>query len=166
VILDGVNFFINEAQVKDYINKSHLKKGESEAILDIRKTIETYLSGKKISVFKEIKALDVDLAISEKFPTEFMQKVIKIVSNLDHGETISYSGIGEKINSNAFQAIGNILAKNPLPLIVPCHRVIKKSGEFGGFMGKTEETWQKALKKALINLEQPNSTTMSLNKFI
>lgn len=151
--------------MKNYIEASHLKIEESVTILNIKKAIETYLSGKYVNIFKEIKVLDVDLAISDKFPTEFMQKIIEIVSNLEHGETISYSEIGEKINSKAFQAIGNILSKNPLPLIIPCHRVIKKSGDFGGFMGKTEETWQKTLKKDLINLEKHNSP-ISLDRFI
>lgn len=153
VVLEGIRFILEESEVKNFISSNQLMINESKTILKIRSLIEDYLSGNKIELFNSIKDLKVDLALSDKFPTEFMQKVVQIVSHLKHGETISYSGIGEKINSKAFRAIGSIMAKNPLPLIIPCHRVIKKSGEIGGFMGKTDQEWQKSLKQSLIKLE-------------
>jgi len=156
IVLDEVKFFNSEIQVKDYINENILRLEKSRAILDVKNIFENYFNSNEISIYKELKAIGVDLAIFEKFPTDFKQRVINVVANLKHGETISYSEIGEKINSKAYRAIGSVLSTNPIPLVIPCHRVIKKSGELGGFMGQTDETWQKTLKKNLITLEGLN----------
>ncbi|KKN24283.1 hypothetical protein LCGC14_0896510 [marine sediment metagenome] len=72
---------------------------------------------------------------------------------LNRGEITTYSEIGNKIGSKAFRAIGNVLRGNPLPLIIPCHRVIKKNGGIGGFMGKSEQGWRQNLKKKLLEIE-------------
>ena len=61
--------------------------------------------------------------------------------------------IGNKIGSKAYRAFGNACKSNPIPLIVPCHRVLKKNGELGGFMGKTDKEWETNLKKELLKLE-------------
>ena len=73
---------------------------------------------------------------------------------LNRGEITTYSEIGNKIGSTAFRAIGNVLRRNPLPLIIPCHRVIKKNGDIGGFMGEANYSWQQNLKKGLLQIEQ------------
>lgn len=76
-----------------------------------------------------------------------------MINNVKYGEIITYSDIGNKVVSKAYRAIGNVLRKNPLPLIIPCHRVIKKNGETGGFMGKMDNKWQQNLKMDLLKIE-------------
>ena len=98
--------------------------------------------------------LNIDLGIEEKFPTKFSQDVLNYISHLKRGEMTTYSEIGAKIKSKAYRAIGSVLKKNPLPLIIPCHRVIRKDGTIGGFMGETNESWQQNLKRDLLELEQ------------
>ncbi|MFX1393991.1 MAG: methylated-DNA--[protein]-cysteine S-methyltransferase, partial [Promethearchaeota archaeon] len=105
----------------------------------------------------EINNLKIDLNLKDKFSTEFALKVIKQILDVKYGEIVTYSEIGKKFGSKAYRAIGNVLKKNPMPLIIPCHRVIRKNGKIGGFMGKANNSWQQSLKKDLLNLEKQNS---------
>jgi len=86
--------------------------------------------------------------LENKNLTEFQIKVLKAVAEIPKGETISYKGLARKIgNPNAYRAVGHALSKNPFPIIIPCHRVIKSSGEIGNysFGGKVKK--QKLLTK-------------------
>lgn len=63
----------------------------------------------------------------------FKERVYEIVKSIPKGKTLSYKEVAIKAGSpNAFRAVGNILNKNYNPRI-PCHRVIKSSGELGGY---------------------------------
>ncbi len=67
---------------------------------------------------------------------------------IPYGETRSYAWVaGEIGRPHAFRAVGQALKRNPLPLIIPCHRVIGSNGQLVGFAGGTE------LKKRLLQLE-------------
>lgn len=81
--------------------------------------------------------------------TEFEKKVLKIVSKIPLGEVRSYKWVAEKVGKpRAYRAVANALAKNPYPLFIPCHRVVKSSNDSGGYsLGKT-------LKQKLIKLEK------------
>jgi len=64
----------------------------------------------------------------------FSRKVLTACRNIKFGRTISYSGLAQKAGRPAAsRAVGNIMAKNPLPLIIPCHRVLRTDGKMGGF---------------------------------
>ncbi|MFX1311395.1 MAG: methylated-DNA--[protein]-cysteine S-methyltransferase [Promethearchaeota archaeon] len=115
--------------------------------------IKKYLSGERINLFDKITELDIELDIKEKFPTKFSQQVIESITNLRYGETTTYSNIGNEIGSKAYRAIGNVCKSNPIPLIIPCHRVLRKNGEIGGFMGKLDKKWETNLKKQLLKIE-------------
>ena len=64
--------------------------------------------------------------------TEFQKKVWKQISIIRYGKTATYSDIAKKIN-NSPRAVGNACGANPCLLIIPCHRIIAKSGNIGGF---------------------------------
>jgi len=116
--------------------------------------IKNYLSGEEINLYQKINNLDIEISFEKKFPTVFAQKVMKfLIENVQYGKTTTYSDIGEAIGSKAFRAIGNVMKSNPLPLIIPCHRVIRKNGGLGGFMGKMDKVWQTNLKLTLLKLE-------------
>lgn len=113
-----------------------------------------YLSGKKINLYQKINDLNIEIPFEEKFSTSFAQKVMKyLTENVNYGEITTYSGIGQAIGSKAYRAIGNVMKSNPLPLIIPCHRVIRKDGDLGGFMGKMDKEWQTNLKLNLLKIE-------------
>jgi methylated-DNA-[protein]-cysteine S-methyltransferase len=66
--------------------------------------------------------------------TPFAIKVYKAVLGIPLGEVRSYKWVAEKAgNPSAFRAVGQILKRNPWPLIIPCHRVIGSSGKLGGY---------------------------------
>lgn len=80
--------------------------------------------------------------------SEFERKIYQTLSLLPYGEILSYQDLALKIGSlNSARAIGNALSKNPLLLLIPCHRVICKSGKIGGYVLGEEK------KKELLELE-------------
>ncbi|MFX1340611.1 MAG: methylated-DNA--[protein]-cysteine S-methyltransferase [Promethearchaeota archaeon] len=126
----------------------------SDKIQNLVDLIKNYLSGEEINLYQEVNDLNIDISFEKKFSTVFAQKVMKfLIENIQYGETTTYSDIGEAIGTKAFRAIGNVMKSNPLPLIIPCHRVIRKNGGLGGFMGKMDKVWQTDLKLNLLKLE-------------
>jgi len=74
--------------------------------------------------------------------TKFEKAVLMEVAKIPRGKVMSYKQIAQAIGRpKAYRAVGNALKKNPLPVLIPCHRVIKADGEIGGyaFGGKSEK---------------------------
>lgn len=66
--------------------------------------------------------------------TDFQHKVWLVLKDIPYGETRSYKWVAEKVGSpKAVRAVGQALKKNPLPIILPCHRVIASDGSIGGY---------------------------------
>ena len=64
----------------------------------------------------------------------FSRRVLTACRTIRYGQTTTYAGLAKKAGRpNAGRAVGNALAKNPLPLIIPCHRIIRSDGKLGGF---------------------------------
>ncbi len=63
----------------------------------------------------------------------FSEKVYELTKQIPKGKVSTYGCIAKALNTKAFRAVGNALNKNPYAPIVPCHRVVKSSGELGGF---------------------------------
>jgi len=103
----------------------------------LKKDFNKYFEGKKI-IFE----YPLDL---ENY-SGFFKKVWKSLMKIPYGKVISYKRLAEKIgNPNSFRAVGNALAKNPIPVIIPCHRVILSNGKLGGFSAGIK--WKKRLLK-------------------
>ena len=84
--------------------------------------------------------------------SEFQMKVWNELLNIPYGETKTYKEIAKSIgNEKAFRAVGMANNKNPLLIIVPCHRVIGSSGDLVGYAGGME------MKMDLLNIEKVNS---------
>jgi len=132
---------------------NHKDAKESSTLLQLEKAINDYLMGNKIDLFEEMKSMDVLLDLKNKFKTDFSVSVIKALIKIRPGESTTYSDLAKKVNSKAYRAVGSVLRNNPLPLIIPCHRVIKKDGKIGGFMGKMDGDWQINLKRSLLRIE-------------
>ena len=108
------------------------------------KQLQLYYSGKKSSF-----TVPLDLTGHGKFELA----VWRATKTIPYGQTCSYEWIAKRIgNPKSARAVGNALGKNPAPVIIPCHRVIKKNGSLGGFGGGT--TW----KKYLLSLESKKVT--------
>ena len=89
------------------------------------------------------KDMDLDLEILEfnidesTINTIFERDVIIEVAKIPRGSVKTYKEIAESINSSAYRAVGTAIGKNPFPILVPCHRVIRSDGEVGDFRGGT-----------------------------
>jgi len=80
--------------------------------------------------------------------TPFQRQVWAATRLIPYGETRSYKWIAEQIKKpGAWRAVGQALGQNPLPIIIPCHRVVASDGSLGGFSGGT------AAKRSLLRLE-------------
>ena len=81
--------------------------------------------------------------------TDFQEKVWRALRSIKYGKTVSYGEIARKIgNPKAVRAVGAAIGKNPLSIIVPCHRVIGSNGKLTGFAGGLET------KEFLLNMER------------
>ncbi|WP_296899384.1 methylated-DNA--[protein]-cysteine S-methyltransferase [uncultured Megamonas sp.] len=84
--------------------------------------------------------------------TPFQLAVWKELQNIPYGKTTSYKEIAQKINKpKAYRAVGMANNKNPLPIIIPCHRVIGSNGKLIGYAGGLK------LKNYLLELEQSHT---------
>ncbi len=72
--------------------------------------------------------------------TLFQERVYKVVSKIPKGKVMTYAEVAKAVGSpRAFRAVGSALNKNPNPVIIPCHRVIRSNGEVGGYRGGTKK---------------------------
>lgn len=82
----------------------------------------------------------------------FEQKVWRGLLRIPYGETVSYKNLALLIgHPNAFRAVGTALSKNPIPIILPCHRVVKSDGSLGEF------GWGREWKEYLLGIEKSYS---------
>ena len=80
--------------------------------------------------------------------TEFQWKVLAVTARIPFGETRSYKWVAQQIgNPKAVRAVGQALRRNPYPLIIPCHRVIKEDGSLGGYAGRYDHKKGKLLER-------------------
>jgi len=112
---------------------------EPDRFRDLIERYRAYFSGNKVDFPGE---LDLDGA------TLFQQKVWRAARLIPCGETRSYKWVAEQVGSRGgARAVGQALGRNPLPIIVPCHRVLASDGGPGGFGGGLE------MKRFLLKLE-------------
>ncbi len=90
--------------------------------LDISVELERYFKGEKVEF-----SCDYDLS----YLSPFVQKVLEETGKTGYGRTITYSELARNIGSSP-RAVGGALGKNPVPIVIPCHRVIAKNG-IGGY---------------------------------
>ena len=93
----------------------------------IQEQIKAYFEGNRVRFGPDIPVVLDDMG-------RFYRVVLLACRKIKFGKTISYSLLAKKSgNPSAGRAVGNALAKNPLPLIIPCHRVVRNDGKLGGF---------------------------------
>ncbi len=91
--------------------------------------------------------------------TLFEARVYKAVMSIPLGQVRTYKWVARKAGSaQAYRAVGSILRKNPYPIIIPCHRVIKSGNILGNYAGG------KKAKKALLSLEREISRCLANKK--
>ncbi len=121
----------------DYTNE--LKEGETSPLIEnVKAQLEDYFNGEKVQW---------DFPFELK-GTEFQKKVWDALAQIPYGTTRSYGEIARDVGSpRAARAVGNANHKNPLSIVIPCHRVIGARGKLGGYGGGIEK------KEYLLDLE-------------
>ena len=106
---------------------------------DLPKRIRAYLDGKRVSFADK---LDLGRASS------FQREVWKTTRSIPYGETRSYARVAGRVGlPRAARGVGQAMARNPIPLVIPCHRVVGSDGSLVGFGGGIE------LKRRLLRIE-------------
>jgi methylated-DNA-[protein]-cysteine S-methyltransferase len=99
---------------------------DSSALGNVIRQLRAYFAG-------ELEAFDLSLA---PLGTPFQQKVWSELRKIPYGETISYGELARRIgNPNASRAVGLANGSNPIPIVIPCHRVIGSNGKLTGYGG-------------------------------
>ena len=107
---------------------------------DARRQLEAYFSGRR-SAFD----LQVDLSLVPPFT----DRVLTRTAAIPPGQVLTYGEVAAEIgHTRAARAVGNALGSNPIPIVVPCHRVVRGGGGLGGYTGGTHR------KEHLLGLER------------
>lgn len=114
---------------------------EAPARLDaVRRQLDEYFEGRRRAF-----DLDVDWSL---VATEFGRAVLEACAGIPYGATDTYGGLSQRIGKpGASRATGNALGSNPVPIVVPCHRVLAAGRKLGGYTGGTDK------KEHLLQLE-------------
>ncbi len=101
---------------------------EAPAALDeARRELELYFEGK---------LTEFDLPLDWQLSKDFRRRVLRAIARIPYGQTRSYTEMAKRAgNERAVRAAGTACGSNPIPLVVPCHRVLRTSGALGGYGG-------------------------------
>lgn len=117
-----------------------LAERREEDLSEVRKALINYFNGEKT---------DFDFPLDLSVYTSFQRDVWNAARSIPYGQLRNYGWLANQIGRpQAARAVGQALGANPLPIIIPCHRIIRSDGSLGGFSGGLH--W----KKKLINLEK------------
>jgi methylated-DNA-[protein]-cysteine S-methyltransferase len=113
---------------------------EAPAKLDpVRRELDEYFDGRRQRF---------NIPIDWSYLAGFTREVLRATAAIEFGEVSTYAGVAEAAGSpRAVRAAGNALGANPMPVIVPCHRVLRSGGALGGYTGGIER------KEFLLRLE-------------
>ena len=105
----------------------------------VRRQLDDYFAGKRH---------DFDVPIDWRLVRGFAVNVLRATARIPFGATSTYRGVATEAGSpNAYRAAGNALNTNPIPIVVPCHRVLHAGGGLGGYAGGLDR------KRFLLHLE-------------
>jgi methylated-DNA-[protein]-cysteine S-methyltransferase len=136
-VLEELHFANSPDQEKIIDDRRHYQHDQA-GFAKVIQQLSEYFSGRR---------QDFDLTLSPK-GTAFQQSIWQELRKIPFGRTASYGEIARRVgNPKASRAVGMANSKNPIPIIVPCHRVIGKDGSLTGFGGGLE------VKKQLLRLE-------------
>ena len=110
-----------------------------ERLDDVRRELDEYFEGRRA---------DFDVPIDWSLTRGFTGEVLRQTARIAYGKTSTYAEVAGRAGSpRAVRAAGNALGSNPIPVVVPCHRVLRTGGALGGYTGGVER------KEFLLRLE-------------
>ncbi|MFI4912760.1 MAG: methylated-DNA--[protein]-cysteine S-methyltransferase [Sedimentisphaeraceae bacterium JB056] len=138
-VLPGVN------RVSELRNANNPSNELDSFSKDVIKRVCDYYEGEKV-IFD-------DIPLSMPFGSDFSRSILDNCRKIPYGEVKSYTQLATDSGfPKSVRAVGNILSRNPLPLFIPCHRVIRADGKLGGFMKNIEGAVD--IKRRMLELEK------------
>lgn len=129
---------LNDKSITPKISKAITLQPDDPYFFDVYKQLEEYFR-------RDRKKFDIPLDLSG---TDFQLKVWKELSRIPYGKVLSYGDIAGRVGGSTYiRAVGRANGQNPVPIIIPCHRVIESTGRIGGYSGGIE------IKQKLLELE-------------
>jgi len=133
--------FARHRSLDDFINqfKRPVVQEPNTVLNDLSRQLDDYFSG-SLTAF--------DLPVDYLRGTPFQRTVWHAIKEIAFGETKTYNDIARRIEKPlAVRAVGNACGANPIPIVIPCHRVLAKGGSLGGYGGGLD------IKRSLLQLE-------------
>jgi len=94
---------------------------------EVRRELEEYFAGRRVRF---------DVRVDRRLINGIARDVLRAASRIPFGRTTTYGEIARRIGSpRAARAVGNALGSNPIPIVIPCHRVLRAGGSLGGYGG-------------------------------
>lgn len=139
VVRVSFDFGVDEA-LSDLARRISPRVLEVPSRLDhARRQFDEYFAGKRRAF---------DLPVDLRLAAGFRRRVLDALSGVDYGTVVTYREVAAKAgNDRAVRAAGNAVGANPVPIVVPCHRVVRTGGGLGGYGGGVER------KRLLLELE-------------
>ncbi len=136
--ITGINFASETSETSETDNTEHASGDAVPVLADAEKQLNEYFSGIRNRFTVPVKAEG----------TPFQKAVWRAMSEIPYGEKLTYKSLASAAERpGAFRAVGSACGANPVPIIIPCHRVVASNGE-GGFSGGLD------IKRALLELEE------------
>jgi methylated-DNA-[protein]-cysteine S-methyltransferase len=153
---DGLKMIIlpqknKEAVIGQITNSAcHAEEPEPALFGDLPHRLRRYLEGEPVDFLDKLDLFGA---------SRFQQNVWHVVRTIPYGETRSYGWVASELDlPRAARGVGQALARNPLPIVIPCHRVISNNGSLGGYSGGV------GVKELLLRLERAASITVSAKR--
>lgn len=112
---------------------------DPDAVAPVRDQLVEYLAGRR---------REFDVALDLEDLTPFQREVLLACAKIPYGQTASYAELARRVGRpRAARAVGSVMARNPMSLVIPCHRVVRSDGSLGGYGGGL------GLKQQLLEME-------------
>jgi O-6-methylguanine DNA methyltransferase len=129
---------LNDKKIAPKTLKAISLQPDDPYLFDIYKQLEEYFN-------RERKKFDIPLDIAG---TDFQIQVWKELAKIPYGKVLSYKEIAHKVGGKSYvRAVGRANGQNPVPIVIPCHRVVESNGRIGGYSGGVD------IKVKLLELE-------------
>jgi methylated-DNA-[protein]-cysteine S-methyltransferase len=113
------------AMARKVLDRYPRGRERTQAFTPIANCVHRYMKGERV---------DFDVAVDLSGLGEFTRKALAVLRTVPYGQVRSYVWLGRSLGyAHAARAVGQAVKRNPIPIIIPCHRIIREDGTIGGF---------------------------------
>ncbi|MBI5285856.1 MAG: methylated-DNA--[protein]-cysteine S-methyltransferase [Chloroflexi bacterium] len=144
--LIAVKFAVDEMRLPGAIDDLH---HELHGAFELeRGDVKVRAAAQQLRDYAAGKRMDIDLQVDLSWVTPFRREVLLECARIPRGQVATYADLARRVGRpRAFRAVGNTMRTNPVPLVIPCHRVVGSNGSLTGFGGGLD------MKRQLLQLE-------------